>query len=286
MKGEYAQAMSTSSTLGLLGALAAMGCVPDTWVTLPAQDAGSRDVSAEAGPPDVPTDAGFRDMACLGAAVSLYHGEDDTDDGAGDRHAVRSRVGYAPGRVGRAFSFGGNREPQYVELPADVGDFGVGDFTLGLWFSSSYSAGNQTILARRSACWNRPVFTGQDIRLAYNGRLFVELWSSAGSFTLASEPGLNDGRWHHLAIVRAGTTARLFVDAVPVATTPLPGSVGDTTETPTYLGVGRCVQNAPGSNGTHDDTHWFTGRIDEVGFFARALSEPELAALTRGDCVP
>lgn len=278
--------MNTAPALGLFFALAGLGCVPDTWVSLPAQDAGPPDVPTDAGPPVVPTDAGPRDNTCLGEPVSLYRGEDNADDGAGDRHARRAQVDYAPGRAGQAFSFGGDLDPQYVELPPTVGDVGVGDFSIALWFSSTYAAGNQTLLARRAACWGGPAFTGQDIRLAYSGRLFVELWSSAGPFTLASEPGLNDGLWHHLAVVRADSTARLFVDGIAVSMTTFPGSVSDITKTPTYLGVGRCVQNAPGSNGTHDDTHWFTGRIDEVGFFARALSEPELTALAGGGCVP
>lgn len=288
------RAVSTlASKLRLAFAFAAMGCMPDAWVVLPRQDAGAEDVSPvvdESGAcaRDSESACGCRseqprcDTACVDGPRSLFRGEGDARDGAGSQHATQSSAGFMEGRVGQAFAFGGDRTRQYVTLPPGVLDFDEGDFTVSFWFASPL---NGNLLSKRAACWGGPASTGLDLRLTYAGEIIMELWTTTGLFMHRTPPGLNDGAWHHVAIVRDRSTARFYVDGAALSTIVLTGALRDPTDTPVYLGVGRCVPGAPGSNGNQDGSTWLDGRVDEVAFLPRALSEPALLTVVLGRCV-
>lgn len=301
-----ARRASPAATLAALSLGAGAACVPDAWVTVSSTQT-PRDAAAEA--PDVAeapdaaedSDAGRcgasgddsgacpeGQMRCDGACVTgpqaVYRGEGPGCATAGEGPVDDEAVDHAEGRWGRAYSFGGDLRPSWVALPPSVGAFGGGDFTLTLWFNTAFTGGVQSIISNRLACWTSTAFTGEDLRIAHNGRLYAEVWTTARLHAVGSATGFNDGRWHHVALVREGRALRLVVDAVVQETVPIGGSLNAPAVAPTYLGVGRCVMGAPGSNGTHDDTHWFDGLIDDVGFYARALSDAELAAALQGRC--
>jgi hypothetical protein len=277
--------------------------VPDTWVTLPPTDAG-RDLDADTPPdttpdttpnttpdttpdaaPDAPPDA----PVCTHTASPSFHyrAEGDADDAVDGQHATFARVAYGAGRFGQAFVFAGNAAPAYVALPPGVGDFGGGDFTLVFWMHSTSAAAVSTVLAKRLHCVGGQGFTGFDVRMGdVAGNLHVELWTSAGFHLLDTPQGLrtNDGRWHQVAVVRRDAALSLNVDGAEVARTALAGRFSDASGTPLYLGVGRCVPDAPGTNGQHDGTAWFEGRLDEVAVLPRAVSPETLAAWATGAC--
>jgi len=277
-----------------------MGCVPDAWVAVPSQDAGidatqvdapvldaaaqetgvcTHDAASACGCPSGQMRCGD---TCVEGPRHLYRGEGNARDGVGAQHATQGNAGFEDGRVGRAFAFGGMLAQQYVTLPPEVLDFGDGDFTVSFWFVTTLD-GN--LLSKRAACWEGPASTGMDLRLTYAGNLLFELWSTTGLVTLyRTPPGLNDGVWHHLAILREGPQWRLHVDGDAVASGGITGALRDPTHTPVYLGVGRCVLGAPGSNGNQDGSTWLNGRVDELAVFPRALSATELLALVQGRC--
>ena len=290
--------------------MVALGCVQDDWNYSTTVDAGGevvladatgvREVGVDASPVDAPDPAdapcppgacgggcGAGRMRCGGACVAgpanLYRGDGTADDIAGrDDGTSHNGVGYARGRLGDAFVIDGAH--QYVSIPPEVGNFGDGDFTIALWFSSTRGG---VMLSKRESCWGGLLTaTGEDINLTNVGRIVVEVRTSVGLITLSSPPGLNDGLWHHAALVRRADLISLDVDGADGASMRIVGSLDDPTRTPTYLGVGRCVAGAPGANATFDSRTWFVGRIDEVAFYPRALSRDELTASARGLCGP
>lgn len=270
-----------------------MGCVRDRWSFPSVEDAGdvapfvdTRGGFTDASEDDTSRADGVRDTGVCGMGpVNLYRGEGSADDAAGQHHAsVQGGASFAAGRFGEGFLFDG--AGQYVAIPAAVGNFGAGNFSLVFWMNTTSTAAVSDIIAKRVSCSGGTFFTGEDIRMGgVAGNLFIELWSTAGLFVLQTPMGLrlNDGVWHQVAIVREGSMAHLNVDGSVVASIAFAGSMNDPSDTPTYLGVSRCVAGAPGAS-LVDGTAWFRGRLDSVAFYARDLSGDELAASAQGFC--
>jgi large repetitive protein len=82
---------------------------------------------------------------------------------------------------------------------------------------------------------------------------------------------LDDGQWHHLAGVYDGKRVALFLDGELEEAVSATGPIAVNTE-PVLVG-----QNSMGQ------TQSFKGWIDELRLYGRALSDPEIKALSRGD---
>ncbi|MBP6832410.1 MAG: hypothetical protein KA978_16610 [Deltaproteobacteria bacterium] len=222
--------------------------------------------------------------ACVSGPANLYRAEWNASDSAGAQHATFANAGYTSGRVGQSFSFNGGG--QYVALPSSLGNFGASDFTIAFWLNSTSPAAVSNVLSKRAACSGGSPYQGLDLRMGgVAGNLYLEVWTS-DAYRGFSTAGVrvNDGQWHHVAIVRQGGALSINVDGRAAGTNTISGSLADPTATPVYLGVGRCVPGAPGSNGTQDGTAWLNGRLDEVGFYPRAMSASELSAQAQGLC--
>jgi len=295
----YGRALFVTHTArAALSAMLVLGCVRDEWnfptprdaVTdatptdaTPTENDATDNDATDVGAADDATDIAATDAtACGEGPLTLYRGEGTTLDSAGDQHATATgEVAYVEGRFGQGFSINGPRN--FVTIPPTVGNFD-GDFTIALWFKTRYWG---VMLGRRAGCWSVPPFTGQDFDLTPEGYVAVEVFTSGpGYFSVHSPPGFNDGAWHHAAMVRRGDVFELVVDGSSTATHAISGDFVDPTQSPSYLGVGRCTPGAPGNNGTHDGRTWYTGALDEVAYYNRALSPDELMAQARGLCAP
>ncbi len=224
--------------------------------------------------------------SCVAGPGNQYRAEGNANDAVGGAHATFSSASYASGRYGQSFSFNG--AGQYVALPPAVGDFGAGDFTVAVWLNSTSPIAVSDVLSKRGSCSGGSPYQGFDLRMGgVAGNLYLEIWTSAGYVGFGtSGVRVNDGLWHHVAVVRQGSAVRIHVDGTTRATSAISGSIVDPTNTPVYLGVGRCVPGAPGSNGAQDGTAWLNGRLDEVGLYRRAMSASELTATAQGLCAP
>jgi alpha-L-fucosidase 2 len=82
-------------------------------------------------------------------------------------------------------------------------------------------------------------------------------------------PALSPGVWHHVAVIRSGTTGTLFVDGEPVGTneamTLRPSHLGNTTRN--YLGKSQW----PGP--------YLNGKLDDFRIYRRALDVSEISTL-------
>ncbi|MBK6535746.1 MAG: LamG domain-containing protein [Deltaproteobacteria bacterium] len=267
-----------------VSAMVVLGCVRDQWTFPTPRDASIDSAALDAPAPDAPAPdvvAADDAPACGPGPLSLYRGEGSAIDSAGGQHAIASAgVSYVEGRFGQGFFISGPRA--YVTIPASVGDFD-GDFTIALWFKTTFSG---EMLTRRAACWNGPSFAGEDLGVSSEGIVASEVFpAGSGYFTVRSPEGFNDGAWHHVALVRRGDTLDLVVDGTRRATHAMIGDFYDPSRSPSYLGVGRCTLGA-WLNGTSDGRPWYQGALDEVAYYDRALSADELVAHAHGLCAP
>ncbi len=165
-------------------------------------------------------------------------------------------------------------------------DWGAADsFSVEAWVKTdagSTCSGNQVIVGRNDIVSDPP---------ASQLQWWVGCWDTTGQATfvlkdmsgneavLSGTRALTDGLWHHIVAVRdAGSTeVRLYVDGVNEASTTITYADGFDSAT-AALNIGWLDR---------DDGYHFTGAIDEVALYSRALTETEILShyyLSRGYC--
>jgi hypothetical protein len=166
--------------------------------------------------------------------VHEYDGEGTTADSAGNTPGVASgNVTFVPGAVGQAFAFAGS-DSQVVLGPAG---FGTSDFAIDFWMKTS-ATDLETILGNRvdSSAGN---FVS--VRLVH-GNLNVELdQDSQGTnyIPILSQKVVNDGAFHHVAIVHQGQVLSLYVDGTLDSSATGTGVANITNPNPLILGFER-----------------------------------------------
>ena len=90
-------------------------------------------------------------------------------------------------------------------------------------------------------------------------------------------PIVNDGEWHHVGVVYDGTYMTLYVDGVnstePTLRNYQISSPSSSSSQDNYLGR---------SNHVGSEQGYFTGSMDDLRFYSRALSESEVWSLYLG----
>jgi sialidase-1 len=183
--------------------------------------------------------------------------------------AVLGGAGTTDGAVGDALAFDGADDA--VRLPYDGRlALGEGDFTAALRFRYSAAGGEQPLL------WMGGIGTAQPqvwLRAEPdNGRVQGLITARDGaaaprSAWVRTDRALDDGRWHRLALRRGGGQLTLFVDGAATAdTADVPGSVSRNSPFGVHIGE------------RMDGRARFTGAVDDVHVWDRALTDAEIAA--------
>ncbi len=155
-----------------------------------------------------------------------------------------------------------------------LGNFGSGNFTIETWVKTTASSG--VILSKR----NTPSY-GNFYSLVITGSgkaLFEFNQSNISDYNvITGNTSINDGKWHHVAIVRNATQLFIYIDGVSDAT-PL-----------TINGSVNINNTATFKMGSYDlGLNWFTGTIDEVRLYNTNLSQANIQAdmLSTSSAVP
>ncbi|MDB9338001.1 lamin tail domain-containing protein [Nodularia spumigena CS-589/07] len=109
----------------------------------------------------------------------------------------------------------------FVSFGTQIGQFGISDFTLAFWLQTTESHRYFDIAGNRAAGSHGNFFcirmTGKhesrpggiiasEVDQDQNGTNYIGVESKTAGF--------NDGKWHHLAVVRQGTSLKLYIDGV------------------------------------------------------------------------
>lgn len=161
-----------------------------------------------------------------------------------------------------------------VRLPyQDRLPLGTKDFTASLWFRYTATGGEQPLLWMGGIGTTQPQVWMRAEPASHRITALITTRNGAAAPTSASvrtASAYNDGQWHHLALRRGDGLLTLSVDGTAVGASDVPGSVSR--NSPFGVHVGQRL----------DSRAYFTGAIDEVRVYDRALSDDELSAPPSG----
>ncbi len=210
--------------------------------------------------------------------VGWWPGDGAPNDIVGNNNAALAggATATAAGLVGQAFSFDGNSG--FAQIP-DSSVLHPANLTIEAWVmfnsldstaSGGSPAGYQYIVFKQNT--RSSGFEGfalSKTRLS-NGDAFRFLVTSAGGVTVGinSITRISTGVWYHVAGVRGPNFIQLYVNGQPEAqaTVTFPQDYGTL---PLYFGT----------TGQSYWDHKFSGELDEVSLYNRALSSNEVAAI-------
>jgi len=190
------------------------------------------------------------------------------DQSGNSNNATGFSIASVPGRVGQALQFNGSSSLVQVGSASQL-DL-QNSLTLVLWVKTSNSSRTEALLSKYSAAG---IEYGYLLRTTPGGT--VELLFGGGSIAsglrqVTDVTRINDGNWHHLAaVITLGTDVAFYVDGTLSSTKAVASrAVGV---------VGSNFQM--GLNPWNPYGIYFTGLMDEVRVYNRALSASEIVAL-------
>jgi len=201
--------------------------------------------------------------------VSWYKAEGNADDAVGNNNGTVYSARYGPGKVGQAFQFDG---AGFVRVP-DAPSLDPAAITVEAWVKSSgemtTAMGVYRYLVAKGV---DPDAASYALYTGHSGGLFFFVYDGT-RFVLSPDAGRGiwDGKWHHVAGTFDGTSVRLYVNGTQVG-------LG----TPTALTIN---YNMPDGNDLFIGNYFwpgnwgFTGSIDELSIYNRALSASEIQTI-------
>jgi hypothetical protein len=172
-----------------------------------------------------------------------------------------------PGRVNQALSFTGTGS--YVTIPDNVAFGLTHDLTLATWVKTTNNSQKQDFLSKYD-------FTGSEagymLQMLPSGVVNLRVGGAnllSGSHDVSDTTVINDGQWHHVAVViTLGQTVAFYIDGILSTAQPMITSASRSLP-PVFAGT------FPGTyNGLP-----FVGALDELRIFSRALSAMEVSEL-------
>jgi hypothetical protein len=179
--------------------------------------------------------------------------------GRGNTGTVTQTAWTTAGRIGNALVFNGMTS--WVTVPdAAALDLTTG-MTLEAWvFPTAALSGWVGVLSKEQS--NSVSYF---LYARSTGPPAQGVFTAGNEEVLSGTTALQANTWTHLAATYDGAVQRLYVNGVQVSTRNQTGSIAVSTQ-PLRIG-GNAIYG-----------EWFTGRIDEVRIYSRALTQPEIAA--------
>nr|AHN98026.1 Glucose/sorbosone dehydrogenase [uncultured bacterium lac193] len=198
----------------------------------------------------------------LVAAYSFNEGSGTvlTDvSGRGHPGTISGATWAATGRYGRALSFDGVNDWITIADAAEL-DLTSG-MTLEAWVNPASSGGARTVLFKEMTAAHAYLLYSD--AASAGGRPTTSVRQAGANVSASGSAAVGLNTWTHLAATYDGATLRLYVNGTAVGSTALTGPL-DTTTGPLRIG-GNAIRS-----------EWFTGLIDEIRVYNRALTQSEI----------
>ena len=182
-------------------------------------------------------------------------------DSAGDSDGTIYGANWTSGQIDGALEFDGLDD--YVSCGTGAALTGTGPFSASAWVQTGTAKG-QKIMGQRS---ETTADGSYGTSILEDGRVQFWVYNSGYGFLFQSSVTVNDGLWHHVAVVRTNSTdGEIYVDGSLVGSGT--GPVKSLNYVPVWIG-------GPGFTGPF----CFDGKIDDVRIYDRALSGAEVEQL-------
>jgi hypothetical protein len=199
--------------------------------------------------------------------ISLWPGSGTAND------IIRANSGtlangadFSGGKVGTAFDFDGVND--YVQVNDSRSLDVSSGLTIEAWIKTSGTADYSRILEKFYDAAVGGNNNGFAVGFHTSGTMRFDVGNGLGSYAVALNPAVvTDGLWHHVAAATDGAHAVLYVDGVAGTAPSLSGFWPNTTR-PLYIGRDSAFSD-----------RFFSGLVDEVSIYNRALSATEVQAI-------
>ncbi len=205
----------------------------------------------------------------------LFDGNANDSSGNGHHGTENGGVTYSTGKSGQAASFDGVND--YVQTPLAPVYEVIDSLTISVWINSRNTS-DAAILGFE-----------QTKRQELSVRLLSPNSNSVGRFYLCDDnwnasyadtaQSLNDSKWHFIAAVRDASVDKLYLysDGVLIDTVVDATNTSINQSSPISLAIGGSNHLSRGIIG------YFTGEIDELRIYNRALTGSEILELYQGE---
>ncbi|MBN2481868.1 MAG: putative Ig domain-containing protein [Bacteroidales bacterium] len=167
-----------------------------------------------------------------------------------------------------------------IDIPDNADEFEwtqTSDFSIEFWMKTSVTS-TMVIVGRHRKADDNPERAKWWVGTDGSGYATFSLQDNNETpklFEISGETALSDNIWHHIIAVRDGSSQqnRLYVDGIRVAAVTTDYGNSFRADVPTEISVGYWKRAYVGDNEYH-----YTGALDEVAIFDKAINDAEAAA--------
>jgi hypothetical protein len=200
-----------------------------------------------------------------------YPFEGNLDEAAGitTKPVVRGTLAYATGALGKAVVFSGDDEIDFGGIPASTF---AGDFTIA-WFMNLEGSDPTRLFGKEGSCNARSNFFTTSVQSGSPTKILFTLANPTAGATAVG--GVTRRTWVHVAVVRSGSQAIVYVDGVAGTPQSLPALDLGSITAPFGLGNSPCIDVGL-SPPRHPE-----GRFDELRIYPSAQSAEVIKELAQ-----
>jgi hypothetical protein len=229
--------------------------------------------------------------------ISWWRADGNANDAVGGSHGILQGAAFVAGKTGQALSFDGIDDGvSMVKMPAL--NLGPSDFSIEVWVKFTQAAPNTSWLFFNYAgvpYYALGITPEAKAKVIFRPGVALTGGDTDPFVAATGTTSLNDGQWHHLAGVRNGATALIYVDGVlessftnPAVLAVEGGSVNTGGCGYARLGAIHTTTGHCSSEATNPAESHYQGLLDELKIYNRALTAGEIQAAASGanNCSP